>query len=583
MCSSDLTWLAFEMINPPDANQVYLRLRATAEGFVDDSAPSPSVTMPGEAQRDAWRGWQVIDLNRAARTGADNDIQDTLPFTVENPTDQPAVARLLLRRDAGPTSITGISPMLLDSAGRPTGLPVQLSKNWHTADGRQLLYQGMWLHAAAMLRLPPRSRLSLQAALSYGHYGGVAAASHAQLCLIGWGSNQQWDQAALGSWGESICFEPDQAQAQCLVTDVRPVMVLPMSGKGRWAWTGNMGGGDVLRLFDGQGQRVRPRAMRTTYQRQGPCLTEVTYAGRTGGLRHATTVQLHRGDDITRCLYHLRVTAEERVPFSRLVWLQIGADTYSYTSERQLAAGNAAGLLREWATQWGGDVDRTAPLELTGITPRVSLHQAVPREPCGAGGWANRGLVIRSWDAVIGGRPARPWLVERGQRVGNSSTADLVPPPGVRELLPGDRLDAVIEHVLIPQTANGYYGPNQALRAALTADADTWRMLQREAIQNAVAASVGVGTLERARPLRLRAEAGRAEFTLRGGLGYVPVTFTGLDRPAALLEQQIDGRWQPVGQPWQVDRDDDGRFALTTTLPADTAAERRYRFGPEPR
>ncbi|MBI5831591.1 MAG: LamG domain-containing protein [Armatimonadetes bacterium] len=575
----------FETINPPDADRVYLRLRVTPTGFVQDNAPAPTVKAPGDAEQDGWRGWQVVDLNRAERTGADNDVLDTLPFSVENPTNEPAVARLLLRRDQGPTSITGVSPMLLDVAGQPTGLPVQLSKNWHTADGRQLLYQGMWLHAATMLRLPPRSRISLKAAVAYAHYGGVAAASHAQLCLIGWGSNQQWDQAALGSWGESICFEPDQAQAQCLVTDVRPLMVYAMhDGKTKWSWTGNLGGGDVLRLFDSAGQRVPPRAMRTTYQRQGPCLTEVTYAGRTGGMAHQTTAQLWRGDDITRCLYHITLRAEERIPFSRLVLFQIGADTYSYTSERRMACGNAAGLTREWATQWGGNVDQTAPLELLGASPWVSLHEAVPREKCGREGWGNRGIVVRSWDAVLGGKPARPWLVERGQGQGNSSSADLLPPPDVKELLPGDRLDAVIEHVIIPQSATGYYGPNAALRAALAKDADTWRMVQREAVDNATEPTVAVGRLLRRRPLLVRADGGRAEFGLRGGLGYVPVTLTGLARAGGVLEELVDGAWRPVTQPWQVDQDaSDRSWQLTTTLPADDRADRRYRFTISPR
>jgi len=575
----------FESTNPPDSDRVDLRLRATPTGFVQDNEPAPAVELPGDAEQDAQRGWQVVDLNKAVREGTGNDVLDTLPFVVENPSDQPAVARLLLKRDSGPTSITGVSPMLLDGNGQPSGLPVQLSKNWHRADGLDLLYQGQWLHAASLLRLPPRSRVSLRAAIAYAHYGGVAAASHAQLCLIGWGSNQQWDQAALGSWGESICFEPDQAQAQCLVTDVRPLMVYGMhDGKSKWAWTGNLGGGDVLRLFDPQGQRVHPRAMRTSYQRQGPCLTEVTYAGRTGGLAHQTTVQLWRGDDLTRCLYRVALTVRERVPFSRLVLFQIGADTYSYTSERKMACGNAAGLTREWATQWGGNQDRGAPVELAGETPWVSLHEAVPREPCGREGWGNRGIAIRAWDAVLGGRPARPWLVERGQNHGNSSTADLLPPPDVRELLPGDRLEAVIEHVIVPQSATGYYGPNEALRTALAKDADTWRMMLREAVGNTVEATASLGHIERRRPLLLRAAAGRAEFVLRGGLGYVPVTIAGLSAPTGRLETWDGAAWRPVSEPWQADQEAASRtWQLTCTLPADGRPEQRYRFTPADR
>ena len=60
-------------------------------------------------------------------------------------------------------------------------------------------------------------------------WGGVPAASHAQLCLIGWGWNQRWDQAAIGSWGESICYEPEGIQVRCMIDDVRPLMVWSMA------------------------------------------------------------------------------------------------------------------------------------------------------------------------------------------------------------------------------------------------------------------------------------------------------------------------------------------------------------------
>lgn len=66
-----------------------------------------------------------------------------------------------------------------------------------------------------------QSSVELELTLVYGHWGGIAAASHAQLCLIGWGSNQLWEESALGSWGESVCYEPDQVQRGCTIMDVQ--------------------------------------------------------------------------------------------------------------------------------------------------------------------------------------------------------------------------------------------------------------------------------------------------------------------------------------------------------------------------
>ena len=89
------------------------------------------------------------------------------------------------------------------------------------------------------------------------------------------------------------------------------------------------------------GIRVPHRSVKTAYHRQGPCLTEVTYAGRAGeGLNHRVTVSLGRSDDLVRGTYRIRLDVEKAVDFSRLVLFQIGADTYSSTGERKMAIGD---------------------------------------------------------------------------------------------------------------------------------------------------------------------------------------------------------------------------------------------------
>lgn len=544
---------------------------------------------------DAARGWHRIDLDgvkpvipAGARWGK-NDTLERVRLTLANPDGRGQPVRLLFEKRAG-LSITGVSAVLRDSAGNPTGIPVQLSKNWHgRAEGGD--YAGQWFHGFALVRLPPRSAVELELTLACGHWGGVAAASHAQLCLIGWGSNQLWDQSALGSWGESICYEPDQAQAQATVLDVRPVMVRSMSDNAPWSWTHNVGGGDFFRLFDAAGKRIYPSRMRTAYARQGPCLTEVTYAGRLGeGIEHAATVSLGRTDDLVRGVYRLRLDVREAVAFSRFVIFQIGADTYSYTGERKMALGNETGLLKEWDTQWGGDGYRTRPMECAGRIPWVSLHEAVPRlKPGEPGAWANRGIVIRSWRARLGGQEAGPWMAEYGTQARGqaSSTADIVTPPGVTRLEPGDFVEATFEHLIVPQAADDYYGPNDALRQALKKDGNTWRMIRREAVGNERQVVVTQGRLVRLSPaVCLEARDDAAEFTLSGGLGYVPITVEGLSCPDGHT-LWVDG--VPVDQSvhgcdyWQTD-DDPGsrRWSRTYTLPLAEGQAHRIRLAPSP-
>lgn len=533
---------------------------------------------------DAARGWHRINLDGiepivpAGATDRQNDAIERVKITLENPADREQVARLLFEKSAHGirqrigAAITGVSAMLRDMDGNPSGIPVQLSKNWHNRPEGGV-YSGQWFHGLSQVRLPPHAKVELELTLAYGHWGGVAAASHAQLCLIGWGSNQQWDQSALGAWGESICYEPDQAQAQCGILDVRPVMVNSVNANKPWGWTHNVGGGDFFRLFDASGQRVFPRGMKTAFTKQGPCLTEVTYAGRTGnGMEHAATVSLARTDDLVRGNYRLRLDVTQPVDFSRFVLFQIGADTYSYTAERKMALGHETGLAKEWPTQWGGNTNRTAPMRCAGRFPWISLHEggestaqrsheATPglvqpaKKPDGA--WANRGIIIRSWQAKLGGQPAEPWFVEHGvsARGMATSTADLVPPPGVTRLRPGDFLEATIEHVIVPQSSSDYYGPNEALRAALAQHGNTWRMIERQAVGNDRVVEMKRGTLLGTFPaVQVQAKNDRADFTFVGGLGYVPVTITGLTSPRGfalhvdgeLLDQSVHGRdfWQ---------------------------------------
>jgi len=561
---------------------------------------------------DALRGWHRVDLDgvepaaRGEGPAAANDAMERVRLVLTNPDPGERTVQLLFAKTAGGfrqhfgAAITGMSAILRDADGQPTGIPVQLSKNWH---GRPEggVYSGAWFHGLSQVRLAPGATTELELSIVYGHWGGVAAASHAQLCLIGWGSNQLWDESALGAWGESICYEPDQAQAQAAVLDVRPLMVRSMNNNQPWNWTHNVGGADFFRLFDPAGKRVFPARMRTAYLRQCPVLTEVLYAGQLaeGRIEHQATVSLCRSDDLVRGVYRLRLDVKRETAFSRFVVFQIGADSYSYTGERTMALGNETGLSREWATEWGGDQYRTEPMVCSGRVPWVSLHGAVPRPEAKQGGaWANRGVVIREWRARLGGAEVAPWVAEYGvkARGSDTSTIDLVPPPGVTRFLPGDFVEATIEHVIVPQSATDYYGPNAALRAALEKGADTWRMVHREAVGNDRQVEVTTGRLRGLFPaVRIEAAADRAEFAITGGLGYVPITLAGL-RPARgpRLEVREPGSdWWPVDQSvhgndfWQTDYDPAaGRWEVTFSVPSDAPDDqprrREYRFGVGP-
>ena len=320
---------------------------------------------------DRIHGWNYVTLrnDQPDRTpeGRNNRIERAA-ITLSNPSDHPRVARLCFGKRSTP-GITGTSAMIRDAAGRPVGLPVQISKNWHVKKKTDR-YKGPWYRGLTMLTVPARTTLNIEYASVGAHFERAPAASHAQLCLVGWGSNQLWEQAAIGAWGESICFEPDHGQRGGSVLDTRPLMVYGMGDrpKRKWGWTHNVGGADFLVYYDAAGVKQRHSRMRTLHRRNCPVLTEVTYAGRThdGNIDLQYTASLHRSDDITRGTYRFNFEVRKATEFKRMVFFQCGGDNYSYTGEKKFARGNETGLVAEWDTSWGGGAYKTKPAKLTG-------------------------------------------------------------------------------------------------------------------------------------------------------------------------------------------------------------------------
>ena len=58
---------------------------------------------------------------------------------------------------------------------------------------------------------------------------------------MGYSDKWLWEQAALGTGGENICFDPLGTHTRAFITDLRPKL---FDG----AWKENVGGGDVMQM-----------------------------------------------------------------------------------------------------------------------------------------------------------------------------------------------------------------------------------------------------------------------------------------------------------------------------------------------
>jgi hypothetical protein len=528
------------------------------------------------ATYDTDRGWHDITLPTSGSAGDNGILRVRVGIT-----NNTASARVLrLNFDGVPFYIPGITAVLRDGDLNPIGIPVQLSKNWHKKPVVER-FEGEWFHGLTMLTIPANTNLSFELTMAGQNWGGVPAATHSQLSVIGYadGGNQQWDEAALGNYGESLCYDADHSLTDNDATDSRPILLRNGSGQ-TGQWCGNFGGAQFLRYYDTGNTQRRHRRMRTQYSRYCPNLAEAVFAGQTddGKMDFSYSAALYRSDDYTRGVHRLQVTVNSNLSFGRLVFFQQAADTYAYNNGTTLAYGNSTNLtpVRQWTATTNQNKNIGTPVALTGPMPWAMTLDS-PADSNFAP--ANRGFVIRSWSARINGvTNVPPYIVERSLGNGwNASAFDIVPPPGVTSLQAGDYVTAEIVRFYVPKFAASYYGPNTHFKTALTNYENSYQIGLREAVGNNVSVTVALGNLERQFPLQIQATNNRARFTVTGGIGYVPVTFTGLsDYRAPVLEEKAAAGWVVVNQSvntndfWQCDYNAERRaWEITFSLKLD--------------
>ena len=484
---------------------------------------------------------------------------------------------------------TGQVMMLRDEAGNPLGIPVQISKNWHT-NKTPHRYAGTWLTGLTMLTVPANSSTAIELVTANAHWGKVPAASTAQLCLVGWGGNQQWNQSAIGDTGENICYDSDQCLKEVSLTDIRAIY----SNAGK-AWGGNVGGGDFCRYYVDATTLMGRKGMRTHYRRYSPNMTEVTYASRSrdDSIDQEFTAIECRTDDITRGIFRIRMDVLNDLNFADFVFFQMGSEQYNIGDSDTLAVGNENGLVKEWKATKGGHTYYTPKVELKGRLPWFSLHDSHDDHSRNLLG-ANRGFVIRSWEARINGVDRAPpyWAEFRTEAMAwtqPTSSIHIVPPPDVKGFKAGDYLEAEIELIVIPRKEEEYFGPNATLRKALAQDRNSWKMVQREVLGNDLSIEMEKGVLHRNYPIQIKvAEDNAARFRVTGGVGYVPFTFTGVTGYRdPVLEENVNGSWKEVDQSnygkdfWQADYSQgswDITYNVNLDSPEDARVTREFRF-----
>ena len=529
----------------------------------------------------------VKRLKRNWRTGY-TDIRnyDDFKVTVSGSGSGSTVPFLLDMRP--PANITGLCLILCDENRRPTGIPVQLSKNWH--------HQSMGAYLMAYAMLPAEKSTTYLLRVAYGFYGTLPSASHAQLSLVGYsdkGGNGRWDQLAIGCWGETICFDMDMSLVDVVITDIRMLMARQGINGKKWSWTEAGWGGDWLNIQDAGQKKYFWTDLKTAYLSQGPCLTNVKYEGYYGANREVdfkSQIQTLRTDDYSRSFQKFSYTFTRDVSPQKMWLFKLGRTHYYHTPK--VAYGNGEGYLAE------KDASNTLKsghlvvdnVTLTGTDPYwVALPDATFTRNNKPNGY--RALVIRDYKVVSGGKTYTNPTISVPVYKANPTNLDieLLPPVGVSQFSKGDRIELDLELITLPREADDYYGPNEAFRKHLTENPTSWKTTYREAIGNDLKVNVSGGKMLQNYPVVVQVEKPEVTVTIKGGIGAVPISFKGLkSNNGYCLYQVVNGKQKPFDQSvhgndfWQTDYDPAANsYTITYNLPLDELDESTWFFSQE--
>jgi hypothetical protein len=241
----------------------------------------------------------------------------------------PSRYNLLTTSNPG-AEITGISVILRDHRGQPTGVKMQISKKWASTIYRQNYeadYGGestYWFSVNLILRIPAYSYFEGDFGFVYNRYGNVPSYSHNQLSITGYSDTWTWHENSLASLGENMCFDVLGIHTRAQITDVRVEL---FDG----VWANNVGGGEFFIYFGGNGSYIYQKEMDAGVRSAGPCLSNASFISKSED--DAITMNMEtsgtRSDDYVRVFFHFRYDINQDMKFSRLAFFQSGADNYA--------------------------------------------------------------------------------------------------------------------------------------------------------------------------------------------------------------------------------------------------------------
>lgn len=453
-----------------------------------------------------------------------------------------------------PRAITGTVMLLTDADdGKPTGIPIQISKNWHVGSdtGVKAIHRGSWLRGSTYFTLPAGTTKRFKLKVVFGYWASVGAASHSQLSLVGWGGNWKWDESAVGAWGESMTYDPTQHLGSSFMADIRPTFTPSMSDGGDHNWTENVGGGDFLTYFDANNQYRWGKRLKTAYVWTGPNMTQVMYSGITDDdkIRFEYVSKLVSTNDYHRRIHNYRYQFLEDVADpNRLVFYQMAADYYLGPDFDTYYVGDSTGLLQESTSEPGGNAYKDGKFSFLdrwlASDDLVALDQNTAK--------ATRGIIQRS--STLNGNDFPVFMHKYGRSWGSDKMLfDLAGESVEQSYSAGDVVEGEVEFILPAKQKENYWGADTEFAARLDTYTKPWESVFDEyRYNNKLSVTVHKGTLLNNFPVEIMADQNGpsviADISIQaGGLGHVPVVINDAVIGKSLnVERYLNGDWVPL-------------------------------------
>lgn len=543
---------------------------------------------------DADRGIWTISNNRMTMSKGNNfaseknqNASDRIRFTLENTSDRTVKVPLMFYKE-GTFAVEGFGPVIRDAqTGEPMGVPVQISKNWHPYGNTvpdSEWYKGLdgsWYHGYVYLEVPANTSVTYEYMNAFNNWGTVNVASHAQLCLIGWPTNnthQIWHTSTIGSSGEAFCYDPDQSCGLAFINDVRGVGFDPFDNGQKYVWGANNGGGNFLYYGkDGTNTNgiVGLKNVRVFYRNYAPNLAEVIFTGITqdNAVEFTFTTYLGRTDDVSRATHTFEYKFIKDVSFERMAFYQLGADNHNSGRWHGLTIGNNDGPIEYTIDGQTYGAEAEIPVyEQAGYIGNAGMQRI---EVPGEGMWiaytdsykkinsdyfdsnnANRMLNLLYFEAELNGQSySKPAFNLRSTEMfcGDSTLVELCPPAAAGNTIKaGSTVKGAVEYINLPISLSSFYYDSPVVKSIPAEEFNTWKMAYRYAMGGKLSASVKTGELLRQYPIAVKcvqAEDVLAEITVKGGISYIPLTFTNVPLYSGYrLETLSDGQWVRVDQ-----------------------------------